>query len=94
MPSLRLGETAPDFQQESSFGRIHFHAWIGDSWAVRFSHPADCTPVCTTEFGLTAKLKNEFAKRGVEVIALSVDPVESHNKWIEDIEDFDALPHY
>jgi thioredoxin-dependent peroxiredoxin len=72
MSSLRLGP-------------IHFHQWLGDSWGVLFSHPADFTPVCTTELGLTAKLKDEFAKRGVKVIALSVDPVESHKKWIEDI---------
>jgi thioredoxin-dependent peroxiredoxin len=86
MPSLRLGDVAPDFEQDSSVGRIHFHSWIGDSWAVLFSHPADFTPVCTTELGLTAKLKGEFADRGVKVIALSVDPVESHIKWIEDID--------
>jgi len=83
--SLRLGDTAPDFEQESSEGRIHFHEWLGDSWGVLFSHPADFTPVCTTELGLTAKLKDEFAKRNVKVIALSVDPVESHKKWIGDI---------
>jgi thioredoxin-dependent peroxiredoxin len=86
MPSLRLGDVAPDFEQDSSLGRIHFHEWIGDSWAVLFSHPADFTPVCTTELGLTAKLKGEFSKRGVKVIALSVDPVASHKKWIEDID--------
>jgi thioredoxin-dependent peroxiredoxin len=86
MPSLHLGDVAPDFEQDSSLGPIHFHSWIGDSWAVLFSHPADFTPVCTTELGLTAKLKGEFAKRGVKVIALSVDPVESHKKWIEDID--------
>jgi alkyl hydroperoxide reductase subunit AhpC len=85
MASLRLGDTAPDFDQESSLGRIRFHEWLGDQWAVLFSHPADFTPVCTTELGLTAKLYDEFAERGVKVIALSVDPVESHAKWIEDI---------
>ena len=85
MPSLRLGDTAPDFEQESSEGPIHFHPWLGDSWGVLFSHPADFTPVCTTELGLTAKLKGEFAKRNVKVIALSVDPVESHKRWINDI---------
>ena len=85
--SLRLGDTAPDFVQESSEGTIRFHEWLGDSWGVLFSHPADFTPVCTTELGLTAKLKEEFAKRNVKVIALSVDPVESHKKWIEDIND-------
>jgi alkyl hydroperoxide reductase subunit AhpC len=83
--SLRLGDTAPDFTQESSEGPISFHKWLGDSWGVLFSHPADFTPVCTTELGLTAKLKDEFAKRNVKVIALSVDPVESHRKWINDI---------
>jgi alkyl hydroperoxide reductase subunit AhpC len=85
--SLRLGDTAPDFVQESSEGTIRFHEWLGNSWGVLFSHPADFTPVCTTELGLTAKLKDEFAKRNVKVIALSVDPVESHKKWIEDIND-------
>jgi alkyl hydroperoxide reductase subunit AhpC len=83
--SLRLGDTAPDFTQESSEGAISFHKWLGDSWGVLFSHPADFTPVCTTELGLTAKLKDEFAKRNVKVIALSVDPVDSHKKWINDI---------
>ena len=83
--SLRLGDTAPDFTQESSEGPISFHKWLGDSWGVLFSHPADFTPVCTTELGLTAKLKDEFAKRNVKVIALSVDPVDSHTKWINDI---------
>jgi len=85
MASLRLGDIAPDFQQDSSLGPIRFHEWLGNSWAVLFSHPADFTPVCTTELGLTAKLRDEFAKRGVKVIALSVDPVESHRRWIDDI---------
>src|SRR5246127_3092984 len=85
--SLRLGDIAPDFEQESSVGRINFHDWLGDSWGVLFSHPADYTPVCTTELGLTAKLKEEFDKRNVKVIALSVDPVESHTSWIRDIEE-------
>jgi alkyl hydroperoxide reductase subunit AhpC len=85
MASLRLGDTAPDFTQKSSLGDISFHDWLGDSWGVLFSHPADFTPVCTTELGLTAKLKDEFATRNVKVIALSVDPVESHEKWINDI---------
>ena len=85
MPSLRLGDTAPDFEQQSSEGPIRFHEWLGDSWGVLFSHPADFTPVCTTELGLTAKLKDEFAKRGVKAIAVSVDPVDSHVKWIDDI---------
>ena len=85
MASLKLGDTAPDFAQQSSEGEIHFHEWLGKSWGVLFSHPADFTPVCTTELGLTAKLKDEFAKRNVKVIALSVDPVDSHKKWINDI---------
>jgi alkyl hydroperoxide reductase subunit AhpC len=85
MPSLRLGDLAPDFEQNSSLGPIRFHEWLGDNWAVLFSHPADFTPVCTTELGLTANLQGEFAKRSVKVIALSVDPVESHVKWIDDI---------
>ncbi|KAB0641744.1 peroxiredoxin [Burkholderia latens] len=83
--SLRLGDIAPDFEQESSLGPIKFHEWLGDSWGVLFSHPADYTPVCTTELGLTAKLKGEFEKRNVKVIALSVDNVESHKGWINDI---------
>lgn len=83
--SLRLGDTAPDFVQDSSEGEIHFHQWLGDSWGVLFSHPADFTPVCTTELGLTASLKDEFAKRQVKAIAVSVDPVDSHHRWIEDI---------
>ena len=83
--TLRLGDTAPDFEQDSSEGKISFYDWLGDSWGVLFSHPADFTPVCTTELGLTAKLKDEFAKRGVKAIALSVDPVDSHHEWIKDI---------
>lgn len=83
--SLRLGDIAPDFEQDSSEGRIKFHEWLGNSWGVLFSHPADYTPVCTTELGLTAKLKDEFAKRNVKPIALSVDSVESHKGWINDI---------
>jgi alkyl hydroperoxide reductase subunit AhpC len=85
MPSLHLGDTAPDFEQASSLGPIKFHEWLGDSWGVLFSHPADFTPVCTTELGLTSKLKDEFARRNVKVIALSVDKLESHGPWIEDI---------
>ena len=83
--SIRLGDTAPDFTADSSEGIIHFYEWLGNSWGVLFSHPADFTPVCTTELGSAAKLKPEFDKRGVKVIALSVDPVESHLKWIGDI---------
>lgn len=82
---IKLGDIAPDFEQESSEGRIKFHEWLGGSWGVLFSHPADFTPVCTTELGYTAKLKGEFDKRGVKAIALSVDPVDSHIKWIDDI---------
>lgn len=85
--SLRLGDTAPNFEQDSTEGTIHFHEWLGDSWGVLFSHPADFTPVCTTELGLTAKLKDEFAQRNTKVIALSVDPVDSHRRWIGDIEE-------
>lgn len=85
MATLRLGDTAPDFTQDSSEGRINFHEWAGDSWVVLYSHPADYTPVCTTELGRTAKLADEFKKRNTKVIALSVDPVESHHGWIEDI---------
>jgi thioredoxin-dependent peroxiredoxin len=83
--SLRLGDIAPDFTQDSSIGPLSFHEWLGDSWAIFFSHPADYTPVCTTELGATAKLAGEFKKRNVKAIALSVDPVESHHGWIKDI---------
>lgn len=85
MATLRLGDTAPDFTQDSSVGPIHFHQWAGDSWVVLFSHPADFTPVCTTELGRTAALSGEFARRGVKPIALSVDPVDKHQQWIGDI---------
>jgi alkyl hydroperoxide reductase subunit AhpC len=85
--TIRLGDTAPDFEQDSSIGKIKFHEWAGDSWVVLFSHPADFTPVCTTELGLTAKLKSEFDKRNVKALALSVDPAESHKTWIKDIEE-------
>jgi thioredoxin-dependent peroxiredoxin len=83
--SLQLGDTVPNFTQDSSEGTIDFHGWAGDSWVVLFSHPADYTPVCTTELGLVAKLKPEFDKRNVKVIALSVDDAESHKGWIGDI---------
>lgn len=83
--TIRLGDIAPDFQQESSLGVINFHEWLGDSWGILFSHPADFTPVCTTELGLTSKLREEFELRGVKALALSVDPVDSHLKWIDDI---------
>src|ERR1700675_1643623 len=85
MATLRLGDIAPDFTQDSSEGPIHFYDWVGDSWVVLFSHPKDFTPVCTTELGYTAKLKSEFAKRNAKVLALSVDPVDSHKGWINDI---------
>jgi len=84
---LRLGDTAPDFEADTTEGRIRFHDWIGDGWAVLFSHPADFTPVCTTELGATAKLKEEFAKRNTKVIAVSVDSVEDHKAWIGDIDE-------
>lgn len=80
--ALRLGDIAPDFEQDSSAGRIRFHEWLGNGWGVLFSHPADFTPVCTTELGYTAKLAGEFARRNVRVIALSVDSVESHRRYI------------
>ncbi len=85
--TLRLGDIAPDFEQDSSIGHLKFHEWAGDSWVVLFSHPADFTPVCTTELGLTAKLKPEFDKRNVKAIALSVDGAASHIQWIKDIEE-------
>lgn len=83
--SLRLGDIAPDFTADSSVGKINFHEYLGDSWGILFSHPADYTPVCTTELGAAAKLKDEFAKRNVKMLALSVDGVESHKSWINDI---------
>ena len=85
MATLRLGDTVPDFTQASSMGEINFYDWAGDSWVVLFSHPADYTPVCTTELGEVSKLRAEFEKRNVKTIALSVDGVESHNGWIGDI---------
>ena len=85
--ALLLGDVAPDFEAETTEGKIKFHDWIGEDWVIFFSHPADFTPVCTTELGYTAKLKDEFKKRGAKAIALSVDPVEDHKKWIGDIEE-------
>ncbi len=85
--SLRINDVAPDFTAETTHGTIHFHEWIGDNWAVLFSHPKDFTPVCTTELGAVAGLEGEFAKRGAKVIGLSVDPVENHGKWAKDIQD-------
>lgn len=83
--ALQLGDIAPDFTAETTLGKINFHEWLGDSWGIFFSHPADFTPVCTTELGATAKLKGEFEKRNVKVVALSVDPLDSHMNWIQDI---------
>lgn len=83
--SLRLGDIAPDFTAETTEGTVNFHEWLGDKWGVLFSHPADFTPVCTTELGLTAKLKGEFEKRNTKVLAVSVDPLDSHKSWINDI---------
>jgi alkyl hydroperoxide reductase subunit AhpC len=85
--SLRINDLAPDFQAETTHGPIRFHEWIGDGWAVLFSHPKDFTPVCTTELGAVAALEKQFAQRGAKVIGLSVDPVSNHRKWTADIQD-------
>ena len=85
--AIRLGDTAPNFTAQTTQGEIDFHKYLGDGWGLFFSHPADFTPVCTTELGRTAALHEEFAKRNVKVIALSVDPLDSHQEWIKDIED-------
>src|SRR5438045_7624123 len=85
--SVQRGDTAPDFTQDSTEGPIEFHKWADDSWVVLFSHPRDFTPVCTTELGAVAKLKPEFEKRNTKVIAISVDPLESHERWAGDIRD-------
>ena len=87
MAQLRLGDTVPDFTQDSSMGEISFYEWAGDSWVVLFSHPADYTPVCTTELGEVAKLRSEFDKRNVKTIALSVDDADSHKGWVGDIDE-------
>ena len=89
---LRINDIAPDFTAETTQGTIHFHDWIGDSWAILFSHPKDFTPVCTTELGAMASLEGDFAARGAKVIGLSLDPVESHAKWAKDIEDVGGHP--
>jgi alkyl hydroperoxide reductase subunit AhpC len=93
--TLQLGETAPDFEAETTQGKIRFHEWLGDSWAVLFSHPKDFTPVCTTELGYMARIKPEFDRRGVKIIGLSVDPVDRHAKWAEDIKETQGFaPNY
>ena len=85
--ALSIGDTAPDFEAQTTDGNISFHDWIGDSWAVLFSHPRDFTPVCTTELGYMASIKPEFDKRNVKVVGLSVDPMENHEQWASDIEE-------
>jgi len=93
--ALQIGDTAPDFEAQTTEGQISFNDWIGASWAVLFSHPRDFTPVCTTELGYMAKIKPEFEKRNVKVIGLSVDPTENHEKWAQDIEETQgAAPNY
>jgi alkyl hydroperoxide reductase subunit AhpC len=93
--ALQIGSTAPDFEADTTEGRIRFHDWIGDSWAVLFSHPRDFTPVCTTELGYMASIKPDFDKRGVKIIGLSVDPSENHEKWAQDIaETQGTAPNY
>src|SRR5215213_345506 len=93
--ALQIGDTAPDFEAETTQGKIRFHDWIGDSWAVLFSHPRDFTPVCTTELGYMASIKPEFDRRGVKIIGLSVDPLDNHEKWAKDIEETQGTaPNY
>jgi len=93
--TLKLGDTAPDFEAETTEGQISFHDWIGDSWAVLFSHPRNFTPVCTTELGYMAKIKPDFERRNVKVIGLSVDPTDKHSQWAQDIEDTQGhAPNY
>lgn len=88
--ALQLGDIAPDFTAETTEGTVHFHDWLGDAWGMIFSHPADFTPVCTTELGRTAQLKDEFDRRGVKVIAVSVDPIEQHHEWVKDINEVNS----
>ena len=93
--ALQIGDVAPDFEAETTEGPIRFHEWLGDSWAVLFSHPKDFTPVCTTELGYMARLAPEFAKRNCKVVGLSVDPVDSHGRWLKDIEEVTGnAPNY
>jgi alkyl hydroperoxide reductase subunit AhpC len=93
--TLQLGETAPDFEADTTQGRIRFHEWLGDAWGVLFSHPKDFTPVCTTELGYMARIKPEFDRRGVKIIGLSVDPVDRHAKWADDIKETQGFaPNY
>jgi alkyl hydroperoxide reductase subunit AhpC len=93
--ALQIGDTAPDFEADSTEGRIHFHDWIGDSWAVLFSHPKDFTPICTTELGYMASIKPEFDRRNTKIIGLSIDPLDNHAKWAADIEETQGYaPNY
>src|SRR5512132_260833 len=93
--ALQIGDTAPDFEANTTEGRIHFHEWIGNSWAVLFSHPKDFTPVCTTELGYMARIKPEFDRRGVKIIGLSVDAIDRHAKWADDIRETQGeAPNY
>jgi thioredoxin-dependent peroxiredoxin len=93
--SIRINDTAPDFEADTTQGPIRFHEWVGDGWAVLFSHPKDFTPVCTTELGYMARIKPEFDKRGVKIIGISVDPVDDHHRWVKDIEETQGhAPNY